>query len=183
MSHIRHALAPSGKPFEFAPETESRFQELLKQYPSKRAVILPALWLAQDQAGHLTVESMEYVAKRLEQSAVSVFAVVEFYSMFKTEEMGKHHIQLCRTLSCTMRGCEDLQGVVERRLGIGPGEKTPDGVFSFELVECLGSCGTAPVIRMDNRYWEDLSVEKLERIIDACRDGRDPSSEDSSRSK
>jgi NADH-quinone oxidoreductase subunit E len=181
MSHVRHAPAPTGTPFAFSPENEIRFQELLTKYPSKRAIVLPALWLAQEQAGHLSVESMEYVAKRLEQSAVSVFAVVEFYSMFKTEVMGKHHIQLCRTLTCTMRGCEDLQGVVERKLGIGPGEKTPDGTFSFELVECLGSCGTAPVIRMDNRYWENLSVEKLERIIDACREGHDPASEDFNR--
>ena len=74
-----------------------------------------------------------------------------------------------------MRGCEDLQGTIERKLGIGPGEKTPDDKFSFELVECLGSCGTAPMMRMNNRYWENLTVEKLERIIDACRDGRDPS--------
>ena len=180
MSH-RHAIASSGKPFEFSKENEARFHELLTKYPSKRAVVLPALWLAQEQDGHLTVESMEYVAKRLEQPPVTVFAVVEFYTMFKTEAVGKHHLQLCRTLSCTMRGCEDLQGVIERKLGIGAGERTPDGKFSFEMVECLGSCGTAPVMRMDNRYWENLSVEKLERLIDACAEGRDPSGEDFNR--
>ncbi|HEX5133277.1 MAG TPA: NAD(P)H-dependent oxidoreductase subunit E [Candidatus Krumholzibacteria bacterium] len=181
MSHAHRAVLSTGKPFAFTPENEAKFMELLPRYPSKRAVVLPALWLAQDQEGHLTVESMEYVARRLEQPPVSVFAVVEFYTMFKTEPVGKHHLQLCRTLSCTMRGCEDLQGVIERKLGIGPGESTADGKFSFETVECLGSCGTAPMMRMNNRYWEDLSVEKLERIIDACRDGRDPASEDFSR--
>jgi len=181
MSHRAHALASSGKSFAFDAKSEAAFQKLLTQYPTKRAVVLPALWLAQEQDGHLTVESMEYVAKRLDQSAVSVFAVVEFYTMFKTEPVGKHDIQLCRTLSCAMRGCDDLQGTIERKLGIGPGEKTPDGKFSFELVECLGSCGTAPMMRMNNRYWENLSVEKLERIIDACREGRDPSSEDFNR--
>jgi NADH-quinone oxidoreductase subunit E len=181
MSHRAHALTASGKAFAFNAKNETAFQKLLTQYPSPRAVVLPALWLAQEQDGHLTVESMEYVAKRLEQSPVSVFAVVEFYSMFKTEPVGKHDIQLCRTLSCVMRGAEDLQGTVERKLGIGPGEKTPDGKFSFELVECLGSCGTAPMMRMNNRYWENLTVEKLERIIDACREGRDPASEDFNR--
>jgi NADH-quinone oxidoreductase subunit E len=181
MSHHAPALVSTGKPFAFDAKNEAAFQKLLPKYPTKRAVVLPALWLAQEQEGHLTVESMEYVAKRLEQSPVSVFAVVEFYTMFKTEPMGKHQIQLCRTLSCDMRGCEDLQGTIERKLGIGPGEKTADGKFSFELVECLGSCGTAPVMRMDDRYWENLSVEKLERIIDACREGRDPSGEDFSR--
>jgi NADH:ubiquinone oxidoreductase subunit E len=110
-----------------------------------------------------------------------VFAVVEFYSMFKTEMMGKHHLQVCRTLTCTMRGCEELQATIHQKLGIGPGEKTADGMFSLEMVECLGSCGTAPMMRMDDRYWEDLTVEKLERIIDACRAGRDPASEDAKR--
>jgi NADH-quinone oxidoreductase subunit E len=181
MSGHAHAITSTGKPFAFDAKNEAAFQKLLTQYPIKRAVVLPALWLAQEQEGHLTVESMEYVAKRLEQSAVSVFAVVEFYTMFKTEPVGKHQIQLCRTLSCAMRGCEDLQGTIERKLGIGPGEKTPDGKFSFELVECLGACGDAPMMRMHNRFWNNLTVEKLERIIDACRDGRDPASEDFNR--
>lgn len=167
-----------GKPFTFSPENEKRFQEMLPKYPDKRAVVLPALWLAQEQEGHLTLESMEYVAKRLEQSPVSVFAVVEFYTMFKTEAVGKHHLQVCRTLTCDMRGCEQIREAIEKKLGIKPGEKTADGMFSFEMVECLGSCGTAPMMRMDNRYWENLTVEKLGRILDACREGRDPVKED-----
>jgi len=181
MSHAHHAVHSTGRPFAFNPANETAFQNLLTKYPTKRAVVLPALWLAQEQEGHLTVESMEYVAKRLEQPPVTVFAVVEFYTMFKTEPVGKHHMQICRTLSCTMRGCEDLQSVVERKLGIGPGEMTADGKFSFEMVECLGACGTAPVMRMDNRYWENLSVEKLERLIDAAAEGRDPAGEDFNR--
>ena len=178
MSHGTHAIVATGKPFAFSAENEKRFQELLPRYPSKRAVVLPALWLAQEQEGHLTVESMEYVARRLEQPAVSVFAVVEFYTMFKTEAVGKHHLQVCRTLSCDMRGCEEIRATIEKKLGIQPGEKTADGMFSFEMVECLGSCGTAPMMRMDNRYWENLTPAKLERIIDACRAGRDPVAED-----
>jgi len=181
MSHGNHGVVSTGRPFAFNAKNEAAFLDLLTKYPTRRAVVLPALWLAQEQDGHLTVESMEYVARRLEQSPVSVFAAVEFYSMFKTEPVGEHQIQLCRTLSCVMRGCEDLQGTIERKLGVGPGEKTADGKFSFELVECLGSCGTAPVMRMDNRYWENLTVEKLERIIDACREGRDPATEDFNR--
>jgi len=181
MSHAHHSIASTGKPFVFSGKNEEAFQQLLTKYPTKRAVVLPALWLAQEQDGYVTVEAMEYVARRLEQPAVTVFAVVEFYTMFKTEPVGQHHMQLCRTLSCTMRGCEDLQSVIERKLGIGPGGKTEDGKFSFELVECLGSCGTAPMMRMDNRYWENLSVDKLERLIDACREGRNPSSEDFNR--
>jgi NADH-quinone oxidoreductase subunit E len=162
----------------FDAKNEEKFQNLLTKYPTKQAVVLPALWLAMDQWGYLTTEVMDYVARRLEQSPVSVFAVVEFYTMFKTEQTGEHHIQLCRNMTCTMRGCEDLESVIKDKIGIGPGEKTDDGLFSLELVECLGSCGTAPVMRLDKHYFENLTEETLDRIIQACRDGRDPVEED-----
>jgi NADH-quinone oxidoreductase subunit E len=164
--------------FAFTKENEAKLEKLLTRYPTKQAVVLPALWLALDQNGHLTPDIMDYVAGRLEQPPVQVYSVVEFYTMFHTEPPGEHHIQMCRTMTCTMRGCEDLQAVVEKKLGIKPGEKTKDGKFSFETVECLGSCGTAPMMRMDNRYWENLTAEKLGRIIDACKEGRDPIAED-----
>ena len=154
----------------FNQENEARFQELLRQYPTKQAVALPALWLAIEQWGHVTPDHMEYIAKRLGLSPVAVYAVVEFYTMFPTSPLGKHHIQLCRNLTCTMRGCEDLQSLIEGELGIRPGERTKDGLFSLELVECLGSCGTAPVMRMDNRYFENLDREKLSSIIRSCRE-------------
>ena len=89
--------------------------------------MLPALWLAQDQAGYLTPHAMDYVARRLEQSSVSVYAVVEFYTMFHTSPPGEHHVQLCRTLSCVMRGAEDLQEMVAGELGIRPGGRSKDG--------------------------------------------------------
>ena len=162
----------------FNKENEAEFQKLLGQYPTKQAVILPALWLAMDQWGYLTPDVMDYVARRLDQAPVSVYAVVEFYTMFKTAATGKHHIMLCRNLTCTMRGCEDLQALIKNNIGIAPGETSEDGRFSLELAECLGSCGTAPMMRMDNRYFENLNAEKLGRIIDACREGRDPASED-----
>lgn len=162
----------------FDAQHEEKLQQLLSKYPTRQAVVLPALWLAMDQWGYLTNEIIQFVAKRLDQSPVSVFAVVEFYTMFKTEKTGRHHIQLCRNMTCTMRGCEDLEGRIRERVGIGPGEKTDDGLFSMELVECLGSCGTAPVMRMDEHYFENLTPEKLDRVIQACRDGRDPVDED-----
>lgn len=162
----------------FDAENEARFQNLLGKYPTKQAVVLPALWLAMDQFECLTPDVIEYVANRLDQSPVSVFAVVEFYTMFKTEKLGRHHIQLCRNLTCTMRGCEDLEQVIKSQVGIGNGEKTGDGMFSLELVECLGSCGTAPVMRLDEHYFENLTEDKLTRVIQACKDGRDPVEED-----
>jgi NADH-quinone oxidoreductase subunit E len=162
----------------FNGKNETKFQNLLGKYPTKQAVVLPALWLAIDQWGYLSTEVIEYVANRLDQAPVSVWAVVEFYTMFNTEKTGEHHIQLCRNMTCTMRGCEDIEALIKQKVGIGPGEKTEDGKFSLELVECLGSCGTAPVMRMDEHYFENLTDEKLERILDACLEGRDPVEED-----
>lgn len=163
---------------EFSAENEAKFTNLLGKYPTKQAVTIPALWLAMDQWGHLTPEIMDYVARRLEQPPVAVYAVVEFYTMFHTSPPGRHNIQLCHTLTCTMRGCEDMQALIKNKLGIGPGEKTEDGMFGLETVECLGSCGTAPMMRMDNRYFENLTPNKLNRIITACQEGRDPAGED-----
>jgi NADH-quinone oxidoreductase subunit E len=168
----------TGTEIAFDAKSEEKFQKLLPKYPTKQAVVLPALWLAMDQWGYLTYEIIEYIARRLDQSPVSVFAVVEFYTMFKTKKTAKHHIQLCRNMTCTMLGCEDLEAQIKDRIGIGPGEKTEDGLFSLELVECLGSCGTAPVMRMDEHYFENLTEDKLDRVIQACRDGRDPVEED-----
>ena len=164
--------------FEYSQENEAKFQGLLTRYPTRQAVVLPALWLAQDQNGYLSPEVMDYVAGRLEQSPVSIYAVVEFYTMFHTSPPGRHHIQLCRTLSCTMRGCDDLKDVVSAELGIEPGGRTQDGMFSFEMVECLGSCGGSPMMRMDHHYFENLTRDTLGRIIQACRDGCDPREED-----
>ena len=162
----------------FDAKNEEKFQNLLPKYPTKQAVVLPALWLAMDQWGYLTNDIIDYVARRLDQSPVSVFAVVEFYTMFKTKKTGRHHIQLCRNMTCTMRGCEDLESQIKDRISIDAGEKTDDELFSLELVECLGSCGTAPVMRLDEHYFENLTEDKLNRVIQACRDGRDPVEED-----
>jgi len=168
----------TNKTFEFTQENEAEFQSLLTKYPTRQAVVLPALWLAQNQEGYLSPEAMDYVARRLEQSPVSVYSVVEFYTMFLTSPPGRHHIQLCHTLSCTMCGCEDLQDLISGELGIGPGGRTEDGLFSFDTVECLGSCSTAPMMRMGHHYYENLTRDKLNRIIRACRDNRDPREED-----
>jgi NADH-quinone oxidoreductase E subunit len=165
------------RPFVFDERNEKRFQETLKKYPSKMAALLPTLWLAMRQNGYLTDEILEYVAGRLDLSPVHVFAVAEFYTMFQTEPVGKYHIQLCRNLSCTLRGSEDLLTHLVNRHGIFPGETTEDGLFSLELVECLGSCGTAPVMRVNDVYCENLTVEKLDRIIEGCRVGIEPEEE------
>lgn len=159
------------KDFEFDSENEKVFRETLERYPTKMAVLLPALWLCQKQNGYLTDGILEYVAERLELSPVHVFSVVEFYTMFHRRPTGKYHLQLCRTLSCVLCGCESIREQIARKLGITPGEKTEDDLFSMEEVECLGSCGTAPVMRVNDVYCENLTSEKVDRIIEMCKAG------------
>ena len=155
--------------FAFTDENEKTFQETLKKYPTKMAVLLPALWLCQHQKGYLTHEILEYVAERLDLSPVHVYSVVEFYTMYHQRPPGKHHIQLCRTLSCVLCGSEEIRNHLKEKLGIGPGEKTSDGLFSLEEVECLGSCGTAPVMRVNDVYCENLTPDKVDEIIEKSR--------------
>lgn len=169
--------AETNTTFTFDEANEKVFRETLEKYPTKMAVLLPALWLAQKQNGHITPEIMEYIAGRLELSPVHVFSVVEFYTMYHKSPPGKFHLQLCRTLSCTLRGCEELRRRVIETIGIEPGQKSDDGLFSFEEVECLGSCGTAPVLRVNDVYCENMTVERLDQIIDRCRAGEEPQEE------
>ena len=157
----------------FNEETERLFQEVLPKYPTKEAALLPTLWLAMAQFGALSNDVLEYIAGRLDLSPVRVFSAVEFYTMFHRQPPGHYHIQVCRNLTCTLRASEQLVETLYEKLGIRPGEKTEDGNFSLEAVECLGSCGTAPVLRVNDTYYEDMTLAKLQKILEACREGRD----------
>lgn len=163
--------------FAFDEENEKKFRKTLEQYPTKMAALLPTLWLAMDQKGYLTDEMLEYVADRLELSPVHVFAVAEFYTMFLRNPPGRYHLQLCRNLTCTICGSEDIIEHLAEAHGIHPGETTDDGLFSLELVECLGSCGTAPVMRVNDRYCENLTTDKVDKIIEGCKAGVEPEEE------
>lgn len=163
--------ARAAEAFAFNEENERVFEETLAKYPTKMAVLLPALWLCQEQNGHLTDEILEYVATRLDLSPVHVYSVVEFYTMYHKRPPGRYHLQLCRTLSCTLCGCEDIREHLKKRVGIEPGQSTDDGLFSLIEVECLGSCGTAPVMRVNDVYCENLTLDKVDGILDKCRAG------------
>jgi len=167
------AEAQSNGKFTFDATRETQFQETLKKYPTKMAVLLPALWLAQEQNGYITPPIMEYVAGRLELSPVHVYGVAEFYTMYHKKPVGKFHLQLCRTLSCTLCGMENLEQHLADKYDIQPGKTTEDGLFSLELVECLGSCGTAPVMRVNEVYLENLNLGKVDEIIADCKAGKE----------
>lgn len=151
--------------FKFTSENQKKFDELLTKYPNKQAALLPTLWLAQKQHGYLALPVQEYVAKILDLSPVHVYGVVTFYTMFKEKPIGKYHLQVCRTLSCALSGCDKIVRHMEDKYRLKNGDVTADGKFSLELVECLASCGTGPVVQVNEAYVENVTVEKLDELV------------------
>jgi NADH-quinone oxidoreductase subunit E len=145
---------------------ERRVDAIVERYPHPKAAVLPVLWEVQRTDGWVSPEAEDWVARRLGISAAHVHGCVTFYTMFKQRPMGRHHIQVCTTLSCMLRGCDELLQHLEHRLGIHAGQVTPDGKFSLVRVECLGSCGTAPMLQLNDDYHEDLTAEKVDRLLD-----------------
>jgi NADH-quinone oxidoreductase E subunit len=154
---------------EFSPETYRKFEETVARYPRKEAAMLPVLYLAQQEFGYLSAEAIEYVAKLMEQSPARVSGVVSFYTMYATKPMGRHHIQVCRTLPCALRGAGRITGFLKKTLGIDCGETTPDGRFTLSEVECLASCGTAPMMQVNDDYYENLTEERLTEILESLK--------------
>ncbi len=151
----------------FNEENERRFQKLLPHYPTREAALIPALHLALEQYGYVSREVMAYVAERLDVPLSKVLGVASFYTMLNMDPVGRYHIQVCRTLSCALRGAEDVVAHLEKRLGIKVGETTPDGKFTLSEVECLASCGSGPVLQVNNEeYEENLTLEKIDAILD-----------------
>jgi NADH-quinone oxidoreductase subunit E len=152
-------------PFALTPERERKLQEILTRYPTKMAATLPLLHLCQEQAGYVSEEAMEYVAKRLDIPPVQVRGVVTFYTLFNQHPVGKHQVWVCRTLPCALRGAYDVVAHCERRLGIKCGETTPDGKVTLRTAECLASCGTAPMMQVDKVYHENLTRARVDQIL------------------
>ncbi len=153
----------------FSEKTRGEFDRLLTRYPNREAVILPALHLAQREFGHVSDEAIKYVAGLVGVSAARVEGVATFYTMYNRKPVGKYHVQICRNISCSLLGAEHLIERVSKKLGIKPGQTTPDGKITLSQVECLGSCGTAPVMQVNDDYYENLTADSIERILDGLR--------------
>lgn len=152
--------------FAFTADRQKRFNSLIKQYPDKRSVVLPALHLAQEQEGYLTTETIETLAQMLDVAPASLMDTVSFYTMFHTKPRGKYLIQVCQTLPCSLAGSDEIVDHLSRKYQIKVGETTSDGKFTLVKVECLGSCGTAPVVQINDDYYEKVTLEKLDRIME-----------------
>jgi len=150
---------------EFSPDKLSRVNELISRYPHKEAAVLPVLYLAQEEFGYLSPESIEYVAKLMGIPMARLYGTVSFYSLLYMKPMGRHHIQVCRTFPCALLGAEKITDSIKKKLGIDIGETTADGKFTLSEVECLASCGTAPMMQINDKYYENLSEEKTEAIL------------------
>ena len=150
----------------YGAEFEKRVDALVARYPQPKAALLPVLWEVQRAHGFVPLEAENWVAGRLGVSAAHVHGCVTFYTMYKQKPSGKYHIQVCTTLSCMLRGSDELLAHLRDRLGIHEGQVTPDGRFSLQRVECLGSCGTAPMFQLNDDYHENLTPETVDALLD-----------------
>ena len=149
----------------FSPEQLTHIDELKKRYPSPQAVVLAALWLWQDNEGWVSEEGMKEVAKQLDVSYHHVLGVVTFYTMFNQKPMGKHKIEVCTNVSCMLRGCDRIIERIEQKLNIKLGEPTPGAKYTLVEAECLGSCGTAPMMQVGDEYYENLDVARVDAVL------------------
>ena len=169
---VRRLAADQPASFAFSPETMENARWWIAKYPPERkqSAIIPIMWLVQKQEGWVSEPSIQAMAKLLEMPPIRVLEVATFYTMFHLSPVGKHHFQLCGTTPCMLRGAEDLKKVCKSRIG----EKhavSADGKFSWEEVECVGACVNAPVVAIDDYYYEDLTPDALEALIDKLARG------------
>ena len=144
-----------------------QIRELVSKYPKKRSALIPSLQLAQREAGYVSYETMCEIAGIFELSPIEIHEVASFYTMLYRKPMGKYVIQVCTNISCLLCNAEEIVSHLTRKLGIQLGETTPDGKYTLLEVECLGSCGTSPVMQINEDYHEELTPEKVDRILDS----------------
>jgi len=146
-----------------------QIQALISKYPKKRSALIPSLQLAQDETGYISPEIMCQLAGIFDLSPNEIHEVASFYTMLYKKPMGKYVIQVCTNISCMLCNAEEIVAHLTGKLGIALGETTPDGKYTLLEVECLGSCGTSPVMQINEDYHEDLTPEKVDRILDSLK--------------
>jgi NADH-quinone oxidoreductase E subunit len=153
------------EPIRLSDEAEARAQQFIARYPQPRSAVMPLLYLAQEEVGFINQQAVEWVAQKISLPPVQVWEVATFYTMYYKKPVGRYHIQVCRTLPCALQGAKKISQFVHARLGLQPGEVSSDGMWSFEEVECLGSCGTAPMCQINDHFFENLTEEKLDQLL------------------
>jgi len=163
-------------PFEFTAEMKKRAEVIIKNYPEghEAAATIPLLDLVQRQIGWVPLSGMNYVAKVLNMPEMRVYEVATFYTMFNREPVGKYHIQICTTTPCMLCDSDSILAAIKNKLNIEVGETTSDKLFTLSEVECLGACVNAPMVQINDLYYEDLAVKDMEEILDDLANGRTP---------
>lgn len=156
---------------KFSDEKLNRVHELMNRYPKEKekSAILPVLHLAQQEfGGWLDVSTMDYVASLFNIQPIEVYEVATFYSMYNLKPVGKYVFEVCQTGPCMVNGSDNIIEYIQKKLNVGIGETTSDGLFTLKVVECLGACGYAPMMQLGKTYREHLTKEKVDAIIDEC---------------
>jgi len=155
--------------FKFTEENIKRIEAARKKYPTALAAVMDTVYIAQEQNGFISNEVMEEIANVLGIDKVNVLSVVTFYTMYHTKPMGKYHVQVCTNVSCMLRGAYEIWDGVKDKLGLDHMKVSPDAKFSLEEVECMGACGYAPMIAVNEDYFENLNKEKVFEILDSLK--------------
>lgn len=150
---------------EFSEKTKEKLKAVLAKYPEKGAALLPVLWLAQKEFSVITPEVEAYVSKLLGVPLVRVREVLTFYTMYTAEPLGKYHLQLCTNVACTLLGAEDILEHLKKKLQVEVGQTTPDKKFTLSTVECLGYCTAAPVLQVNDDFYDNLTPEKVDKLL------------------
>ena len=166
MKQLRYASRPSGEPFTFTEPESRQIESLLKRYPTKRAALLPVLWVLQSRIGWVPGEAVAEVARVLELSEAYVDGVLTFYTMYNLRPPGKYDLQFCTSISCHLNGADELLEHCEKKLGIEAGQTTPDGRFTITEVECIAGCDRAPSMQVNDKYHEPMTTGKLDELLE-----------------
>ena len=171
MSTQEHAT-----PFAFTPENLEKAKKIIARYPAGRqqSAVMPLLDLAQRQVGWVNVPVIEYIAEMLDMAPIRVQEVVTFYTMYNQQPVGRNHVQVCTNICCLLRGSDGIADAARLALVVDFGETTPDGAFALSEVECLGACTNAPMMQINDDYYEDLTPESTRTILDTLRRGETP---------
>jgi NADH-quinone oxidoreductase subunit E len=149
-----------------SPQNLQRIEELKKHYRTSQALVLPVLWMVQEQFGYISKDAMKYVADLLKLPYGHILGVVTFYTMFHPNPIGKHRIEVCTNVSCMLRGSGAIVGYLEKQLGIRLGETSKDGKWTLSEVECMGACSGAPMCAVGEEYHEHLTPEAVDRLLE-----------------
>jgi len=169
MSHAPVMPADAPAVLEWPENVKAEVAEAISHYPVKRSAVLPLLWIAQRTWGWLPPAAMRLVASTLELNEPEVFGVATFYTMFNLQPVGRHHLQVCMTLSCSLMGSDRLFKHLEKKLGIGHGQTTPDGRFTLRRVECLAACGGGPCMQVNLDYYENLDENNVDALLEKLK--------------